>query len=137
MSLQSPPAPNAPTHAGGIVYRLAKSRTEYLVVSARKSDPEWVFPKGHVEPGETFEQAAVREVREEAGLATRIIASLGLLPIGSGTSAMFLMAPMEQAPSSAERKVLWLPLDEALVALSYEDSRNLLRSADALVGLHS
>ena len=38
---------------------------------------EWVFPKGHLEAGETPEQAAVREVREETGLDIRIIRSLG------------------------------------------------------------
>lgn len=43
----------------------------------RRGELEWVLPKGHVEPGETPEQTAVREVQEETGLEARVAAALG------------------------------------------------------------
>lgn len=36
----------------------------------------WVFPKGHVDQGESFEQAAIREVREETGIQARVVSAL-------------------------------------------------------------
>ena len=49
---------------------------EYLLVEARRSR-EWVLPKGHIEPGETPEEAAVREVQEEAGVRAAVVARAG------------------------------------------------------------
>jgi 8-oxo-dGTP diphosphatase len=50
-----------------------------LVLAAYRSGPEggWEFPGGKVEPGETEEQAAVREIREELDLEIKVGASLG------------------------------------------------------------
>lgn len=52
--------------AGGIVVRFTKP--EPLVLIIRDSYRNWGFPKGHLEPGETAEQAALREVTEETGV---------------------------------------------------------------------
>jgi inorganic pyrophosphatase len=53
-------------------------------LALRRGD-EWVFPKGHLAPGERPEDAAVREVREETGLEVRIIASIGSTRYEFGT----------------------------------------------------
>jgi diadenosine hexaphosphate hydrolase (ATP-forming) len=50
---------------------------ERVLVLRRVDRDEWVFPKGHLEPGEQPGEAAVREVREEAGLTVRLVGSLG------------------------------------------------------------
>src|SRR5580765_335055 len=65
-----------PTHAGGVVYRMAQGLPEFLVVTARRRADEWVYPKGHIEFGETPEEAATREVHEEAGVTAVVIGPL-------------------------------------------------------------
>lgn len=64
--------PDKPTKdvvsAGGVVFD-ARGR----VLLLRKADEQiWTFPKGHIEPGETAEQAAAREIEEECGLRCTI-----------------------------------------------------------------
>lgn len=56
--------------AGGLA---VNSRGEYLMILVRG---RWSLPKGHVDPGENAEQAAVRETREEAGVSCRIVRHL-------------------------------------------------------------
>lgn len=57
--------------AGGVVFDDDK------VLLLRKPNDEWVMPKGHLEPGETPEQAAVREVFEETGLRPNVVGKVG------------------------------------------------------------
>ncbi|OIO04885.1 MAG: NUDIX hydrolase [Elusimicrobia bacterium CG_4_10_14_0_2_um_filter_56_8] len=60
--------------AGGIIFEGGN----VLLILARnlKGEKVWTFPKGHLEPGETPEQAAVREVAEETGWACEIKSDL-------------------------------------------------------------
>jgi 8-oxo-dGTP diphosphatase len=62
--------------AGGVVTREAGGRLEVAVVHRPKYD-DWTHPKGKLDPGETFEQAALREVEEETGLRCRLVRELG------------------------------------------------------------
>src|SRR5436305_1824888 len=58
--------------AGGVVRRTADDgRLEFAVIYRPKYD-DWTLPKGKLDPGETFEQAALREVEEETGLKCRL-----------------------------------------------------------------
>ncbi|MGI6612674.1 MAG: NUDIX hydrolase [Candidatus Nanosyncoccaceae bacterium] len=52
--------------AGGIIYRLRNGEVEILLIQDARD--RWTIPKGHIEPGETAKQTAVREIGEEAGL---------------------------------------------------------------------
>ena len=64
--------------AGGIVERATPAGIEILLVHrARYSDDEWSLPKGKVETGESLEETAVREVREETGCEIRLGEFLG------------------------------------------------------------
>jgi 8-oxo-dGTP pyrophosphatase MutT (NUDIX family) len=123
-----------PTHAGGVVYRRRDGRREYLLIQARHPPGVWVLPKGHIEIGETPEGAALREVLEEAGVRAAILARLGRLRLGGADSAdMFLMG-YEAAEGSPERVHAWLEFDQALSALGFDESRELLRAADRAAG---
>lgn len=55
------------TSAGAILFRDTRGRREYLLLKSRPGD--WEFPKGGVEGGEELQQTAIREVKEEAGIA--------------------------------------------------------------------
>src|SRR5215204_6125702 len=66
--MRSAPAPHPEIRAaGGIVYRQNGGATEVLVVHRPKYE-DWSLPKGKLDPGETLEQAALREVEEETGM---------------------------------------------------------------------
>ncbi len=57
--------------AGGLVFLNNK------LVTLKRFNGVWLFPKGHIDPGETPEIAAMREVKEESGLSAKIIGDLG------------------------------------------------------------
>ena len=57
--------------AGGLVFRDGQ-----VLLIATAGGRRWQIPKGHLEPGESLEQAALREVREETGVQGRIVATL-------------------------------------------------------------
>jgi 8-oxo-dGTP pyrophosphatase MutT (NUDIX family) len=122
-----------PTHAGGVVFRVVGNQRQYLLVRARDPAGAWVFPKGHIEVGESPEQAALREVAEEAGVRATIVADLGELPIDRGSSAMFLMK-LEGSEHAAERATAWLTANDALNSLGFAESRALLATADRTAG---
>ena len=64
--------------AGGIVFREEDGRVAVLVTQSSAHDG-WIFPKGHLEQGETSSDAAVREVKEETGVDARIVERVGTI----------------------------------------------------------
>ena len=54
--------------AGFIIYRQMKAKTEYLLMQTSYGEHHWTPPKGHVDPGESDYETAVRETAEEAGI---------------------------------------------------------------------
>jgi len=63
--------------AGGIVCRNIEGRYEFLLVTSNSNRERWIIPAGHIENGETAEEAALREVVEEAGVCAKILLPLG------------------------------------------------------------
>ncbi|HYN86672.1 MAG TPA: NUDIX domain-containing protein [Pyrinomonadaceae bacterium] len=60
--------------AGGVAFRREGGRTEVALIRVGAARPRWQLPKGIVDAGEALESAAVREVREEAGVETGLVA---------------------------------------------------------------
>jgi len=124
--------------AGGIAFRGSGRDLEILLVTSKKQQGFWIFPKGHVEPGETAAQAAVRETVEEAGVTGDLLGPVGA-PLeydwnGKRYSVQyFLIRATAESPASDGREVVWLPFDAALARVSFDDTGRLLREARARI----
>lgn len=125
--------------AGFILYTWRDGVAHYLLLDYGK---HWDFPKGHVEPGESDVQAALRELKEETGLRTISIApefskevvyffrhkSRGLI---RKTVVLFL-AHSEQTEvllSDEHTSHLFLPLKAALNQVTFASARQILQAA--------
>jgi 8-oxo-dGTP pyrophosphatase MutT (NUDIX family) len=121
------------THAGGIVYRLKKGRTLFLLVTARRTPSNWVFPKGRIERGEEPEETAVREVAEEAGVHASVIKRIDDVQVRvAGVNQRiryFLMRADRVRVGEEGRQVAWLDDEAALERVSYPQARASLRKA--------
>lgn len=120
--------------AGSIVVRTDGKEPQVLLVTARRNPRNWIFPKGHIEKGETPEQAALRETKEEAGVVGKLLGPAGVLEYGFlGAKARveyFLVRFMKEAgPPEDGRQRAWYTLDQALDRLNYKNTRKLLRRA--------
>jgi len=120
--------------AGGIVFRGNDRGISILLVTSKKEDGHWIFPKGHIEPGESPEEAALREASEEAGVDGELLGQAGqpLEFTWGGTRyrvRYFLIRARSETPRTDGRMKEWLPFEEALARLSYDDTRRLLRDA--------
>lgn len=121
--------------AGGIVTRVtSKGRLRVLLVH-RPAYDDWSFPKGKVDPGETEEAAALREVLEETGVEARLGAELGTVEYTdpAGTRKIVRYWAMEAVngefvANSEVDQIKWLSRRQALDALSYKPDRAFLRS---------
>jgi 8-oxo-dGTP pyrophosphatase MutT (NUDIX family) len=127
---------DAPTHAAGIVVRQVDGEPRYLVVTARRNPDAWVLPKGHVEPHETPEETAAREVREEAGVEARVVAQVGERAFrakGEELRVSYYLMEFQGLTQPAERrKTAWLGREGALRRLSFQEGREMLEKAHAL-----
>ena len=110
---------------------------------SRRGTLIWALPKGKVEPGETLEHTAVREVQEETGIIGEILAPLGNVQywfISGGkqihkTVHHFLLRATGGALSDADvevTKVAWVPLTKIPQRLSHPDERALMDQVPAL-----
>jgi 8-oxo-dGTP pyrophosphatase MutT (NUDIX family) len=134
------------TSAGGLVVDLNGDVPRGALIGRvdRRGRLLWSLPKGHVEPGETAEQAAIREVQEETGISGEILASLGTIDfwfIAEGrrvhkTVHHFLLRAVGGELSDADievTEVAWVPLPEITGQLAYPDERGLVDAAGRLL----
>jgi ADP-ribose pyrophosphatase YjhB (NUDIX family) len=132
------------TSAGGLVVDLAAGLAAVIGRLDRRGRLLWSLPKGHIEAGETAEEAAVREVEEETGIIGRVVAPLGTIDFWfvaedrrvHKTVHHFLMRALggELSDSDVEvSEVAWVPLGELESRLAYADERRLIRRAAELL----
>ncbi|MFV2007410.1 MAG: NUDIX hydrolase [Longimicrobiales bacterium] len=141
------PKQNARTErsAGGVVTRRIEGAVHFLLI--RDPYGKLGLPKGHVENGETAEDAALREVSEETGLTGVVIGpSLGTTDwyfrfegrLIHKYCQYFLMGSRfgDPVPERSEgiTECRWLPVDEAIAEVAYDNAREVVRVARQLVG---
>ena len=125
--------------AGGVVYRANNEQVD-LVVCARSSPSLIVLPKGTPEPGESREQTALREVREETGLEVRLRDYIGSIDYwfrlqSEGlrchkTVYFYLMTAAGGDVSRHDREfddVRWLDASEVLRTLTYANEAGIVQ----------
>lgn len=115
-----------------------------LLIARRNAagKPQWTLPKGGIEDGETAEEAAVREVREETGYGATVVAPLGTIDYWFVWRPdkvryhkyvhYYLMRPDGSPPGERDDEaehVEWVPIEVALVRLAHRNERNLVRLA--------
>src|SRR3990172_5050440 len=133
--------------AGGVVYRRGGGGIGGGPAGrrARRGGVAWGLPKGEIEPDETAEQAAVREVREETGLEAEIEVSLGDIRyfyVWEGVRIrkavrFFLMRAIGGDVSLHDHEmedVRWFPLSGALRRAAYRGEREVLERASDRLG---
>ena len=125
--------------AGGVVVDNKATPPRVLLVHRPRYD-DWSFPKGKLDPGETVEEAALREVLEETGIRCRIVRKIDTLRYSYQTSKgrrrpkvvhYFLMDPLTdeiRVPGAEVDRADWLDFETALRTLSYKRDRELLKS---------
>ena len=119
--------------AGGVVSRRCEDgRLEVLLVHRPRYD-DWTFPKGKLEPGETHEQAALREVEEETGFRCDVGRELPSTSYQDRRGRpkevrYWAMRPLDGAfrPHREVDEVRWLPPDRARRLLSHAHDRTVL-----------
>jgi 8-oxo-dGTP pyrophosphatase MutT (NUDIX family) len=119
--------------SGGVVRRHGNRGLEVALVHRPRYD-DWSFPKGKLDPGESWEDAALREVEEEIGLRCRLGDELPPTSYrdNKGRAKVvryWLMDPLdgEFEPSHEVDEVRWLALADADGLLTYQHDRELLR----------
>ena len=137
--------------AGGVVFRKSqipnpKPQTLWLI---RRPTPNpeyrgslgWSFPKGWIDKGETLEQAAMREVREEGGVVARVAKKLPTQKIfftdqdGEKVMKFITYFVMEYEADASEgfgwetAEVRWVTLEEAFELLAFSNDKELLKKA--------
>ena len=125
--------------AGGLVCRRDERGAAEILLVHRPAYDDWSFPKGKLEPGESEEEAAAREVEEETGLRCRLERELTTTRYRdargrSKTVRYWLMTPVGGRLEAANEvdEARFVPVAEAAALLTYERDRKLLGSLDGL-----
>lgn len=131
--------------AGGVLLRPGPKGAEVLLAArrTRRGEVVWGLPKGLVEKGESFEEAAVREVREETGFEGAITAPLGSVSYwfvweGTRINKTVHFFQMELTGGDAAFRdmemedVDWFPLATAADSVAFTSEREIIRKAAAL-----
>jgi len=135
--------------AGGVVYRQVAAGIEVAIAEQRDRITQQTttrLPKGKIDPGESAEDAAVREVAEEIGLRARVVGALGSAEYEYTYDAkriskqvhFFLMewVPGESLELDGEMdRTYWCAIDEAAKKLTFEPEQRAIGRAKEQLGV--
>lgn len=131
---------------GALVFRQdPKTGQMYILMIRHRHGGHHSFPKGHVEPGETEQQTAIREVEEETCVRIRISSPFSekvhYSPMpGVRKEVVYFLAVTTQKythPRDGEiADVEWIPVEQAERALTHENDKFVLRAAFNAMGLY-
>jgi 8-oxo-dGTP diphosphatase len=123
--------------SGGLVWRRADGDVEVAVVHRPRYD-DWSLPKGKLDAGESWEEAALREVEEEVGLRCELGEELPPVTYTDNKGRdkvvrYWLMEPVDEGgefePNDEVDEMRWLAGDDAADALTYPHDAELVRTA--------
>jgi len=125
--------------AGGIVFRVSADKRDIEILLIQDSKNRWTIPKGHIEPGETAKQTAIREIGEESGLKNvDVLAWLGkihfkyrrLEKLVLMTTQVYLVQSLDKNERPTKEKwmngIRWFKFNDALDAIEYADIERLM-----------
>ena len=125
--------------AGGIVFRMTPDERDIEILLIQDSKNRWTIPKGHIEPGETAKQTAVREIGEESGLKNvEVLTWLGkihfkyrrLEKLVLMTTQVYLVQSVDKNERPTKEKwmngIRWFSFADALDAIEYADIEKLM-----------
>ena len=125
--------------SGGIVFRPTKDQKDIEILLIQDSKNRWTIPKGHIEPGETAKQTAVREIGEESGLHhVQVLTWLGKIhfkyrrqdKLVLMTTQIYLVRAVDQQEKPQKEKwmngIRWFSFRDALDAIEYDDIEKLM-----------
>jgi 8-oxo-dGTP pyrophosphatase MutT (NUDIX family) len=133
--------------AGGVAVRYENGDVEVAIIQTSK-EGRWQLPKGIIDPGETPEQAAIREVREEAGITCEIVEKIDSVDYwyvdrwGKEPARVhkyvhfYLMKYITGDVADHDDEVLavrWSAIEEAVETLAFNDEKNMLRRANQML----
>lgn len=134
--------------AGGVAYRRRGETTEIALISVGPR-LRWQLPKGLVDEGESVEAAAVREVREEAGIETSIVAFIEKAEYWYFSTLrgarvryhkfvhFYLLEFLSGDVSQHDREVneaRWVEISEAMEMLAFKGEKEIVERANEMLG---
>jgi 8-oxo-dGTP pyrophosphatase MutT (NUDIX family) len=134
--------------AGGVAFRLVDSQPQIAIVSVNPSQ-RWQLPKGLIDEGETEEQAAIREVREESGIDGEILEKIETVEYWYFATKkgervrfhklvhFFLLKYISGDVADHDHEVAesrWVSIDEAIEMLEFKGEKDVTKKAADLIG---
>lgn len=129
---------------GFVIFRRIQGMVEYLLMQVSYGEHHWTPPKGHVDPGESDMESALRETQEEAGfLASDLIIfedakqELNYEVNGKPKTVVYWLAELVNIDkpiqlSHEHQAFKWLPLQEACSIAKYQDMQNFINLLDTV-----
>ena len=125
--------------AGGVIFRHTEDGKDIEILLIQDSKDRWTIPKGHIEPGETAKQTAIREIGEEAGLTDiEVLGWLGKIhfkyrrmdTLVLMTTQVYMVRAQGNTDGIKKESwmngIKWMSFNEALDAIEYEDIGKLM-----------